>query len=170
MAGFRCVRSLLPFVSLVAVACVRTDSPQSASSSVVYEYVYPHNTATLNENHYIVLDSVAGRLRGWYYGTSDEFDSAREGYTPGFFVAEMENLRFSPDSIAFTLTRPDAFFMRPVPLQYRSAAELPPGALEPWAIRLPVPSRDYVGTVSPGQIVIDHEVGRMVFAETMAPR
>ena len=72
-----------------------------------YEYVYPDNTSDLIENHYIVIDKIDNHYVGRYYGTSDEFDDAREGYYPGFFVANMENLEIKNDTIRFRLTVPN---------------------------------------------------------------
>lgn len=69
----------------------------------IYEFEYPYNTENLNENHNIVLVYENGILSGKYYGTSDEFDEAREGYYPGYFVADMNNLRIENDSIYLTI-------------------------------------------------------------------
>jgi hypothetical protein len=132
--------------ALLTSACEASASAQTAVATAVYEYVYPYNTPYLVENHYVVLDSAGGELRGWYYGTSDEFDAAREGYLPGFFVAPMETLRSIGDSITFRLTRPERFFAAPVPLEYRDASALPPGLLEEWTVPLPTRVRDYAGS------------------------
>ncbi len=69
----------------------------------VYEYVYPYNTSDLIENQYIVLINNGNKLEGYYYGTSDEFDEAREGYLPAFFVTKMEDLIIYNATIKFTL-------------------------------------------------------------------
>ena len=145
-------RSLLGALVIAAWALI---TPAPAVAQVVYEYTYPYNTPDLIENHFIVLDSEGAQARGWYYGTSDEFDMAREGYLPGFFVAEMSDLVLSETSISFSLTRPERFFTSPVPLEYRDIASIPPGLLDEWSVPLVVESRAYAGARSGGEIAID---------------
>lgn len=70
----------------------------------IYEYVYPYNTSDLIENHYIAFRKTGEVIEGWYYGTSDEFDEAREGYLPGFFVSEIDGLRTDGDSLFFKVS------------------------------------------------------------------
>lgn len=70
----------------------------------IYEWVYPHNTGDLSENHFIAFIANGDHIEGWYYGTSDEFDEAREGYLPGFFVSRMDNLTTEGDSLFFEIT------------------------------------------------------------------
>ena len=65
----------------------------------IYRYNYKHNTDDLIENHYI---EFTGR-EVFYYGTSDDFDEAREGYLPGFFRAKITNLKRDKGSIEFNL-------------------------------------------------------------------
>ncbi len=144
-----------PFLRALAIAAGALVSPGFAAGQTLYEYTYPYNTADLNENHFIVLESLGSQARGWYYGTSDEFDSAREGYLPGFFVAEMSELRLSETNISFSLTRPERFFASPVPLEYRDVADMPPGLLGDWSVPLPVESRSYVGARNGGDIALD---------------
>jgi hypothetical protein len=113
-----------------------------------------------------VLDELDGRVRGWYYGTTDEFDATREGYVPGFFVAEMADLALTADSIAFFLVRPDRFFTAPVPTRYRSADGVPAGLLEPWdVVALPMDSVRYAGVLRDGEIVLQTVGGERAFRE-----
>lgn len=67
----------------------------------IYEYEYPHNTEDMNENQYIAFQKSGNSVKGWYFGTSDEFDEAREGYLPGYFISEIEGLTIKEDSIFF---------------------------------------------------------------------
>lgn len=83
--------------------------------SGIYEYVYEHNTKDLIENHYLEFKSVNKKIEGTYYGTSDDFDEAREGYLPGFFSARMKNLVIQGSRISFEVEVKDAdMFSKPV--------------------------------------------------------
>jgi hypothetical protein len=140
---------------IATAACAAQREPAPPGYPRVYEYTYEHNTPALVENHYIVLDSAAGGIRGWYFGTTDDFDSAREGYLPGFFVAPMEDLRLSGDAIAFTL-RPRELFASPVPLRYRDPAEIPRELRQQWTgPALQAEARSYSGTVAADRITLD---------------
>jgi hypothetical protein len=150
------VRALLMAATVVAPAAL------GAQSTATYEYVYPYDTPDLVENHVIVLETIGDGTRGWYYGTSDEFDAAREGYLPGFFVAPMLDLVFGPTQVSFTLRRPARLFTSPVPLEYRDAADV--RGLEEWSVaQLSTESVDYSGTRSTTEISLAVPGGPRVF-------
>jgi hypothetical protein len=153
-------------VSLIVGVAVVSGCARNASSAPayprVYEYTYEYNTPTLIENHYIVLDSAGGSIRGWYFGTTDDFDAAREGYLPGFFVTDMEDLRVSSDSIAFTL-RPRELFGSPVPLRYRDSGEIPRDSLPRWTGPTLEPVKGYSGTITADRISLETARNDRVF-------
>jgi hypothetical protein len=137
-----------------------------ARHRLAYKYEYPHNTAKLVEDHYIVIDTIDGSARGWYYGTTDDFDSAREGYTPGFFVAPMRNLSFAHGAIAFSLTLdPDQLFHEPLPPTIRDGSIYAPTHRRWRTVRLSG-SRTYRGAVSGDTISLQLERGARVFRRT----
>lgn len=105
------MKSLAFFLLLVCLP------PQNRT--VTYRWQYPY-VSRPPEDQFIVWDTVA--RQGWYYGTTDEFDQAREGYVPGFFVAAMKELQLNGDSISFVVAKPTLFFMQPVPRSVRDAA------------------------------------------------
>jgi hypothetical protein len=49
-----------------------------------------------------VVKTNAG-VKCYFHGNTDEFDSAREGYYPGFFVLEAKNLSMKDGHISFCL-------------------------------------------------------------------
>lgn len=91
----------------------------------VYEYVYEYSSEELSENHYIVLEQINDKLVGRYYGTSDDFDDAREGYLPGFYVAEIKDLKISGNNINFKLDVIESdFFVNRISLNIKSAEDV----------------------------------------------
>lgn len=117
----------------------------------VYEYVYEHNTKSLIQNHYIELVKKNGIIEGRYYGTSDDFDDAREGYLPGFFSADMKNLQINGNNITFAV-KPDKFFNNAItPLKRNSKNSI-------WDILYKkYDERIYQGTYHDGKIEIQSE-------------
>ena len=69
----------------------------------IYEYVYEYNSNDFKENHYMKFTTVDGTLQGIYYGTSDDFDEAREGYLPGFYKESMKNIKLTASTLTFDL-------------------------------------------------------------------
>ncbi len=113
-----------------------------------FEFIYPNNTEDLIENHYIVINKVDGKYVGFYYGTSDEFDDAREGYYPGFFVAKMENLVLTSDSIMFTLNVPnEKILSKAVDLDIKSYEEAKEKGYENWPNEMQLKPKDYKGVI-----------------------
>jgi hypothetical protein len=129
-----------------------------ARHRVMYKYAYAHNTRTLVEDHYIVIDTIDGTARGWYYGTTDDFDDAREGYQPGFYVAPMRDLRFGRSTIAFSVQLdPEQIFTDPLPYTIRDPRMWGPTARR-WRVTRLTGSRAYTGIVRGDSIVL--QVGR----------
>jgi hypothetical protein len=170
-------------IVLVCLACSEAEpaaepqaEPEAAPAAApavagTFEYVYPHNTDNLIENHYIVLSADGGITRGHYHGTSDDFDSVREGYLPGFFVAEMKELRLSGDSIHFAVeVRPEDFFTKPVPVRYGGAQDLPAGEFEKWNGPAVSERVIYYGVVKPDQITLKTTLGDRVFNRIAGPQ
>jgi len=57
----------------------------------------------------------------------------REGYLPGFFVAEMRDLTISEERVSFTVrVSSEMCFSEPVPFQYRSPDEVPSVQFQRW--------------------------------------
>lgn len=130
-------------------------------SVVRYEYVYPYNTEDLVENHYIELRMRGGSVSGRYYGTTDDFDSAREGYLPGFFATSMNDLRVDAGSISFSLSPWDYFIEPRLPGMDDASADL-----TRWKGPELASSRSYRGTITPDSIILFIAGGNRPFART----
>jgi len=98
-----------------------------------YFYDYPDHSTVLLEDHYIRLERIEDELFGYYYGTTDDFDDAREGYQTGFFVSAMKDLAVSGDEISFSVQLFDKdIFTYPIALKYSSSEEISLEENEPW--------------------------------------
>ena len=61
---------------------------------------------------------------GYFWGTSDEFSEAREGYYPGFFVLPMENIQNHGNGFSFVLdSHKTQFLSGPVKITFHSTAD-----------------------------------------------
>lgn len=149
------------FLSLLVVltACSANKNLHQKDSSKnaflgTYEYVYPYNTEYLNENQFIVLTQSNDKLCGYYYGTSDEFDKAREGYLPAFFVINMEDLAIKADSIVFTLNVDNNDFLtKAVDLTFRSTNEAIAAGYKQWDKKLETTKKKYSGFFKDGKTI-----------------
>ena len=116
--------------------------------SGTYEYIYPYNFEDLIENQYIVLIKNKEGYSGWYYGTSDEFDEAREGYLPAFFVANLQKLKISNDTITFNLNISDNDLLtEPVTLKLRSTEEAIKAGYSKWENKISPTPKKYWGLI-----------------------
>lgn len=119
---------------------------ESIKLSGVYEYIYEHNTEDLIENHYIKFENG----KGFYYGTSDDFDQAREGYYPGFFMAQINKLEMDGNKIFFSLSVNDSmFYKKPVTPLYQTNGN------EPWDIGVRYNARTYTGKIKGDTIIVE---------------
>ncbi len=119
---------------------------ESIELSGVYEYIYEHNTADLIENHYIEFENG----KSYYYGTSDDFDQAREGYYPGFFMAQINKLEMDGNMILFSLSVNDSmFYKNPVTPLYQTNGN------EQWDIGVRYNTRTYTGEIKGDTIIVE---------------
>jgi hypothetical protein len=113
--------------------------------SGIYEYVYEHNTDNLIENHYLEFKNG----KGFYYGTSDDFDEVREGYLPGFFTTKMDSLNIYKNILTFNLSVDDSSFYKKAitPIDQTNGNET-------WGIGIRNSSRKYYGVINGNAIII----------------
>lgn len=115
----------------------------------IYEYVYEYNTRDLIENHYLEFIRTNGKIDGYYYGTSDDFDEAREGYLPGFFSARMKDLVVQGPNISFEVEVKDAdLFSRPITPLKKAEKNTP------WGVGIRYNTRLYYGEIKGNTIIM----------------
>lgn len=131
------------------------------SISGIYEYTYENNTEDLVENHYIFLIDIDGIILGQYFGTSDDFDIAREGYLPGFFKTDMQNMKITDSTIYFKLILKPSDLYKEAITPYKN-----PKRNKHWCYPLQFTEREYCGEIYDDKIVItSKDFGNRVFVK-----
>ncbi len=161
---------LFTIILILSITLLGCNSVEDAyireNNERIYLYTYEYNTETLIEDHYIVLDSVGEELVGRYYGTSDEFDDAREGYYPGFFLLEMKDIEIEENNIKFTLElKEDEIFSYPIDISYRSTDDIDLMVNPIWKSTKLSGVNEYYGTIENGKIILNEENSTRVFNE-----
>lgn len=129
----------LVFIILISITSHHGIASNSVIPMGVYEYVYEYNTNDLIENHYIKLSIKNNIIYGEYFGTSDDFDSAREGYLPGFYKSPMVNIKIDGKNISFSVK----------PLKYYKNSITPYNKTDNnalWDVKIKSSLRSYQGT------------------------
>lgn len=96
-----------------------------AADSIAY-YLWEYDASNLHDEDNVIelrfRDSMV--VDGFFWGTSDEFYSAREGFYPGFSVWRMQDISMAGDTLTFLLdSRGVDYFSGPLGLDVRSATE-----------------------------------------------
>ncbi|MBN2826755.1 MAG: hypothetical protein JXQ26_02135 [Tissierellales bacterium] len=155
---------LLTFIGCTPTQNIDTKANGSQDYTGTYHYTYEHNTETLVEDHYIVLDTSNEKMVGWYYGTSDEFDFAREGYYPGFFVLPMKDLEVSDQVITFTLELKEGMlFEHPIDLTCLSLKDIDREENPHWTVTQVSGIQEYSGSIVDGKITLNFEDSDRIF-------
>lgn len=148
------------------VVATKTTQSDTVSNNInkyigVYKYQDKNNS---NEDQYIVLENLNGKLEGRYYGTSDDFDEAREGYYPGFFVSNMRDLQIKDNTINYNIQLQDSdVFAKPIDLIYKSSKEISLEKNSKWDVRIRRHTCEYNGKIVNGEIQLEVDFGPRVF-------
>ncbi len=67
-------------------------------------YYYHRDKNSENEESVLALEIIDYSTTGLFWGTTDEFDSAREGFLPGYFVLPLADVYERGDTISFSLS------------------------------------------------------------------
>lgn len=92
------------------------------SSLIMYEEVRP-DYVPIGERSFLILWKDAAGLHGRFNTTTDEFETAREGYTPGYVLRPMEQLTLRNDTLFFTCSQ-GLSFQNAIPLYFENEAQV----------------------------------------------
>lgn len=99
-------------------------SDEITTDSTLY-FVYHQPPYSRCEDYMLQLTVRDGSIiDGYFWGTSDEFEGAREGYLPGFFVLRLQDIRNNDTGFTFVLNMENnKFFSGPVDVSIHSSEE-----------------------------------------------
>lgn len=126
---------IMSSLSCTEKASTHSHTPTSSEiDSIAYYYYYSNYPSYDCEDNIIEFLYKNGEVvDGYFWGTSDEFRDAREGFYPGFFVLRLEQISNKNDSIVFTLdSRKTQYFSAPVSISYHSSDEALKHGHHPW--------------------------------------
>lgn len=117
----------------------------------LWKFTYPYS-GDLIEDHYMRIEQQGTVLSGTYYGTTDDFDRAREGYLPGFFRADMQDIKFKNDTLSFGLKiQKDELYQVPIPLTLSKSIAYEG---EKWQYGITFEKREYQGVYRDGKVTL----------------
>ncbi len=162
------IASMFILISFALFGCKHEEKSHNDKTIDIYKYTYQYNSDNLIEDHYIVLEKSGNTVNGWYYGTSDDFDETREGYLPGFYVKEMEELKIDNDTIKFKLNvKFEECYSKPISLEYKNINQLPK-SFHKWDVgSMTFNPRNYEGTIVNDKIIIGNMSLERVFIKIM---
>ena len=130
----------------------------SEIDSTSYYYYYSNYPSHDCEDNIIEFSYKNGEIvDGYFWGTSDEFRDAREGFYPGFFVLRLEQISNKKDSIVFTLdSRKTQYLSGPVNIRHHSSDEALKHGYHHWRQndKFFQDSVRYCGTFQKGNLVL----------------
>jgi hypothetical protein len=142
--------------------CAEAQNETAVKASIsrgVYRYI--PRLATPDEDYYIVIKNP---FKGRFYCTSDLIEiGSREGYRPGFFVANMHEMKVIGDSLYFSITVHDSdYFTKPFPLCLWSSSAVRKQGGKHWNTgstfdidNKPIVCKKFTAKVSSDSIVFD---------------
>lgn len=93
--------------------------------------------------------------QGLFWGDTDEFDDAREGYECGFFILSVSRIRQKGDSLFFILdARKEKFFTSPIPLNITSSQEAIKKGCQLWDIGISDSVVSYAARISKDSLFV----------------
>ena len=126
-------------------------------STAYYLYIDDTDSNPMNDNM-IELRYKGNSIEGYFWGNSDEFSEAREGYLPGFFVLKMKDVKVKNDSIFFVLdSNNESYFSNLIDISIHSSKEAIKKGYHLWLQNFSFfyDHIGYKGTISHGGMILN---------------
>lgn len=140
---------MIRFLSLLSLWFIfGCSTPEKDPSPSVYKWEYE---SSLNESHFLIVDCAN---RQWFYaGTTDDLDLGREGYLPGFFLAEAHDIQYDGGQFRFDISlNPKDIFQEP---RISPNGKIIDSTGEVWDYYLVDYTRSYTGNLYNDSILMD---------------
>lgn len=138
--------------------------------SVVYFYYdYPWDNFSHIDDNILELKYKNGIIvEGCFWGNSDDFCDSREGFYPGFFVLNIEQIKQNGKNISFLLdTRKVQFFSEPIDIKFHSSDEARQAGYHLWRQNQKQfqDTVRYTGVLSQNKFIIDKRKSKYPYLE-----
>ena len=148
---------------IVSTAITEKSDINNCPPDTITYYYYQEGERPAFDDEIIGLFANGEQMGGYFWGTTDEFSTAREGYLPGFFVLKLQGVKIEGDSISFSLdSRNEKFFSNIIDISIRSSEEAKDRCYHPWnqSFSIFYDSIYVEGKIYPDSIILEPTVNR----------
>lgn len=123
----------------------------------------------VSEASVLMLIQKGDSLSGYFRGTTDFFDEAREGYYPGFFSLPIQDLKMENNKISFVLNSQNYRFLnRPIEISIEDSEKQVPEGYKEWLqiSKYFWKKAEFVGTYTDNGIILKSLGMKYIFVKT----
>lgn len=158
----------MKYIFLVLISLFVSSAAHASNMESDTSYYYcEHEEA--NEALVLMVVQKGDSLSGYFRGTTDFFDEAREGYYPGYFCLPLQNLKMENNIISFVLNSQNYRFLnRPIEIAIEDSEKRVPEGYGEWLqiSKYFWKTVAFVGTYTDNGIILNSSGSKYVFVKT----